>query len=136
MKILNDYPPNHEDILAHGMNPSSRVVYTYGDTIYNPSGAVIPEDVIRHEEVHFKQQGDNPDAWWQRYLMDALFRVGQESEAYATQYDFICTYVKDRNKRLKVLLDLSRILSSPIYGVTLSPNDCFLLIKNKIKTKR
>lgn len=135
MKILNELPPIYDAILANGMHPTSTVVYTYGDTLYNPSGAEISEHLMCHEETHSHQQGSNPDAWWGRYLIDPFFRLKEEAEAYANQYDFICLTVKDRNRRYFVLNDLASHLASPIYGDVISKDTARKLIKNKSKTQ-
>ena len=83
MKIIRDYPPNIEAIRAEfELNP--RVVFTYGETIYNPGGGKITDDLMVHEETHAKQQGDDPGAWWDRYLVDVDFRLNQEVEYLAS----------------------------------------------------
>lgn len=117
MKILNEKPPMLEDILGVGMNPNlDNVIFTYGDTIYNPSGRYIPDYLIEHESVHTKQQGDDPDAWWDRYLRDPYFRLDQELDAYARQYWYTCQKVKDRNKRNLILIDIAKSVSGETYG--------------------
>jgi hypothetical protein len=135
MKILIEYPPIYEDIINAGMQPHGGTIYTYGDTIYNPGRVEIPEYLMIHEEVHSKQQGADPDAWWGRYLIDQYFRTDQEAEAYAKQYDFMCKKIKDRNQRNRLLIDLSKILTSPVYGLQLSASSAMKFIKDKAKTK-
>jgi len=135
MKIVHEQPPILQAIIDHGLHPHSGTIYTYGDTIYNPNEIELPEHLIIHEETHMKQQGDDPDGWWGRYLIDFAFRMEQEAEAYANQYDFICKSVKDRNRRNLILLDLSNILSSPMYGSVLNLMDAYNLIKSYVKTK-
>lgn len=145
MKILNELPPIHEAILSAGLNPSATAMYTYGDTIYNPSSQFVPADIIAHEEVHERQQkaldtsegaDDGKDIWWSRFLDDQYFRMEQEAEAYAAQYDFMCKKHKDRNQRNRILLHYSRTLASPTYGSVLSGSASRNLIMSKIKTKR
>lgn len=138
MKIVIGPPPVLDDILAHGMHPHQNVVYTYADTLYNPSGTDIPDHVMHHEETHAEQQGHTEkgaEKWWSRYLVDAYFRIDQEAEAYARQYDFVCQTVLDRNQRNKVLIRLSQSLASPVYGHILTPSASFSMIKSKSKTK-
>lgn len=107
-------------------------LFTYGDTIYNPGGSEVNWHLMAHEEVHEQQQGTDPKAWWDRYINDHIFRVAQEAEAYARQYEAICDVLKDRNRRNKTLLDLSRILSGPLYGNVVSKSGAMSLIKSKI----
>lgn len=136
MKIINENPPNLEMIIGAGMKPTTGTIYTYGDTIYVPNGSTsLPDDLIEHERVHSIQQGSDPDAWWTRFINDQYFRIDQESEAYGYQYNFLCKKFKDRNKRNLILLDLSRLLSSPIYGSVVNQSDARRLILNKSNIK-
>lgn len=132
MKIENSFPPIWDKIIAAGMNPDpANVVVTYGDTIYNPSGQALPTHLIEHEETHRDQQGNDPDGWWGRYLVDPYFRTEQEAEAYGNQYVFICDKVKDRNHRARILNELASKLSGPTYGKVLSHVAALALIKKK-----
>lgn len=137
MKILEENPPNNlrETIASFGMLPHNGVIYTYGDTIYNPSGIDLPDHLITHEETHCGQQGTDPDAWWDRYLQDQYFRIEQETAAYARQFAKICTRVRDRNQRNRILLDLSRILAGPVYGNVISKDAAFRAIKTQSGVK-
>lgn len=116
------------------MHPHDGVIYAYGDTIYNPGGNEIADHMLAHEETHCHQQGGNPDEWWNRYLLDPYFRVEQEAEAYARQYDFLCAQIKDRNRRTRVLWDLARILSSSLYGSVIGHSKAIQMIKDKAKS--
>jgi hypothetical protein len=131
MKIANELPPIFDDLIAGGMQPGPNTLYTYGDIIFNPSGKDIPEDIIVHEEVHMKQQGDNPDYWWSRFIDDQYFRIEQEVEAYAVQYRFICKKHKDRNQRHRILMHFAQVLSSPIYGNVIGTMSAYQMIKKK-----
>ncbi len=136
MKISTELPPIWQSLIDNGMNPSEHItVVTYGDTIYNPGQIRIPPHLEKHEETHSKQQGKNPDAWWSRYIADPYFRIDQEAEAYARQYDFICKGAKDRNYRTRLMPELARTLSGPLYGNIIDTNAAVKLIKDKSKTK-
>lgn len=135
MKILIEKPPIYDAIISAGMNPHKGVIYTYGETIYNPSGIELREDVIKHEKFHMRQQGDDPEGWWSRYLDDQYFRIEQEAEAYARQYDFICKNLKDRNFRARVLVQMADSLSSPIYGSVITEQSAMSIIKSNVRTK-
>lgn len=132
MKIVNEKPPIYNKILNSGMHPHEGVIYTYGDTIYNPSGTEISDHLLEHEEVHHKQQGSDPGKWWDRYLNDQYFRIEQEAEAYAHQYDYLCKRIKDRNQRARILFDLARILSSSLYGSVIGQVSAMGHIKSKV----
>lgn len=120
-KIINEQPPVYDMIIASGMrfNPAS-TVFAYDGAIYNPANAEIPDHCIAHEETHLRQQETiGSVAWWDRYLVDPLFRIQQEAEAYGAQYRFLCQRIKDRNRRNRILVDLSTFLSGPMYGNTI-----------------
>ena len=108
------------------MNPDiNKVVVTYGDIYYIPGGWVMPSHLVVHELVHTRQQGNNPDSWWDKYLSDVDFRLFQELEAYKEQYKFICKKLKDRNKQNLFLVDFARILSGPTYGNSITQKEAF-----------
>jgi len=137
MKIINENPPEKllNAIINNGMRPHANVIFTYGDTIYNPGGQDIPDHLIEHEGTHYKQQGNDPDAWWGRYLTDQYFRIEQESEAYARQFAYICATVKDRNQRHRICLDLAGILAGPLYGNVIGQMNAYQKIKSLSKVK-
>ena len=137
MKIIHENPPDKllNAIINNGMHPHSLVIYTYGDTIYNPSGTDIPDHLLIHEETHCEQQGNDPKGWWIRYLIDQYFRIEQETEAYTRQFAYICTTVKDRNQRHRICLDLAKILAGPIYGNVIGQMNVYQKIKSLSKVK-
>ena len=117
MKQVIAFPPNIKLIREHFfLDETKNILYTYGDIIYNPSGTHIPDHLIVHEHTHTIQQGDDPEAWWDRYIKDEKFRLDQEKEAYHNQYQKFCTTEKDRNRRAQFLNHLAHDLSSPMYG--------------------
>jgi len=132
MKIVNENPPEQliESIVDNGMLPHEGVIYAYGDTIYNPSGADLPDHLIIHEETHCEQQGNDPRRWWDRYLTDPYFRIDQEIQAYARQFAFICQTVKDRNRQHRICMDLAITLAGPIYGNVIGQINAYKRIKS------
>lgn len=149
MKIAIGFPPNIQTIRAVLPIPPHSL-FTYGDTIYNPSGRTIPDDQVHHEEVHQRQQGSDPEAWWSKYLMDPKFRLSQEVEAYGNQYAFALKYISraaaDVGKEGKRLAagkgklvayakeSMSRALSSEAYGSMVSFSEAESLIRRFAKT--
>lgn len=115
MNIKIEYPPNIKD-LEKAFTLTNRIVFTYGDTIYNPNNGYLEEAIIKHEEVHSKQQGDNPQEWWDKYLKDVDFRLEQELEAYKVQYKTIQLTLKDKGRLFQYAMGLARDLSSGMYG--------------------
>ena len=130
MKIKESYPPNYE-IIKLTLNPPPHAVFCYGDTIHNPSKRELLPDLIHHEEVHSKQQDNNPDLWYNRYLTDKDFRLDQELEAYASQYNFI----KDKlNAKLrKWLLGNKAEALSRNYKLSISQREAESKIRNYAK---
>ncbi len=128
MKIVNDYPPNYRQIVdALGDQPEA--LFCYGDTIYNPRGGDVPPDIEKHEEVHMKQQGSNPDLWYHRYLSSPEFRLEQELEAYGTQYAFAKAALKGGKLLEWALENMAKALSGGAYGGLLT----FAEAKSKIR---
>lgn len=136
MKIINEFPPNYHDIIEKINIPADMiVVFAYGPTLYNPSGAKIQDHIIVHEETHFRQQlnhSEGIDGWWREYLNDVSFRLSQELEAYAYQYDFVKKNYSSKQVR-KFLQEIASLLAGPLYGSMLSAGAAECKIKNKQK---
>ena len=131
VKIVNEKPPIYDAVCAtFGIKPVN-VFFTYGDTIYNPDGIDIPEDVIVHEKHHMKQQTTDttPELWWGKYLRDEHFRIEQEAKCYGKQYAFVCKTMPDRNERSRFLHKLATSLSGPLYGYSVASMEACLIIK-------
>ncbi len=128
MIVTRKNPPNISKIRATFQVPIG-AVFTYGAYIHNPDNSVITEDIIIHEKTHEIQQGSDPEAWWNLYMVDSQFRLFQEVEAYRNQYAFYCRKVKDRNKRDKFLRKLGNDLGSEMYGNIISVSGAMKQIK-------
>src|SRR3990167_1931247 len=122
IKFINEFPPFFQDIIKAGMKPEPTTIYPFSNVIYNPSGLDIPQDVMIHEAVHIRQQGENPADWWQKYITDKDFRLNQELEANQEQYKFVCKVFKDRNKQARTLLAIARNMSGEVYNLNVSIN--------------
>lgn len=118
MKISKSFPPNFRQVVK--AFPAARghgVIFTYGDTIFNPSGVDIPPCLMEHEQVHSKRQGKNEDIieeWWGRYIASAKFRFEEEVLAHEAEYRW---YINSSKKQQKIALNyIARRLASPMYG--------------------
>lgn len=121
MKIVNKYPPNFKEIckVIPGAEQNG-IVFTYGDTLYNPSKSVIEDHLEAHELVHMKQQKETgAEEWWAEYLKNPKFRLEQELEAYRAQYQLVYK-IYGRQNAVFVLKQISDDLSSAMYGNILS----------------
>lgn len=136
MNIVEDYPPNYQSIVKAipAVRGFKGAVFTYGDTIYNPSGQRIPMDLIAHEEEHIRQQemAGDPTVWWTAYLKDPDFRANQEVGAYVCQYDF-ARAAYQRSARRELLIRISRDLASPLYGSVVDKHRARRLITKEEK---
>lgn len=130
MEVSPTFPPMYAEI-AKRFPVTARTVFAWGDTIYNPGGIEIPEDLMAHEEVHSRQQKEmgGPKVWWDLYLTDTSFVVRQEAQAYGRQFSVICARVRDRNVRFKRLRELAQHFSGPLYGNAIDFDEAMKLIK-------
>lgn len=131
MKIVDQNPPNYFEITQHFPDLEiHKPIFCFGDTIYNPFHIEITKDLEIHEEVHYKQQGGLPEAWWIRYIYDLAFRLSQEIEAYGTQWLFINSLnMSSKIKRWK-LEQMALALSGPLYSHLLSYGEAESKIRN------
>lgn len=130
MKIKNERPPIWEKAYQIFKVDPDTTVFTYGDTIYNPAGGNISDDLMVHESVHMVQQGKSPDEWWTKYFHNPKFRLDQEVEAYSAQYKFFCKKKKDRNIQMKFLMMIATHLSSDLYKLDITKQDAMNAIRN------
>jgi len=115
VKIVETFPPNVDKIRA--VFPlTGHELFAYGDTIYHPRGGKLPPALIAHEEVHGRQQGDDVEGWWARYLVDPNFRLKMELEAHRVEYQLMVGTARTRNMRRLALSHIARKLSAPLYG--------------------
>lgn len=119
MRIENTPPPNRNAIEAVGLYRNDNI-YAYGNTIYNPSGAEIPTDIVFHETIHANRQKGNPELWWHKYLTDKEFRKEEELYAYYSQYQFLKRSRILREKELRLALEEFAQNLSIMYNLDIS----------------
>lgn len=131
-KVVEDYPPNYYFIKDFFKDIDTfQPFFAYGNVIYNPFKRQLSPDVELHEQVHFRQQGNNPDVWWASYCTDRDFREQMEVEAYAEQYRFLKKFIPKADK--EIVDDFADILSSPLYNLNISKHQAKTLIRHKVK---
>ena len=141
MIICNDeVPPNYQEVKKFLPAIHDKIIYTWGNTIYNPAGFNIDPGLMRHEMKHSEQQADygwllvpfryKISRWWHRYLRDRAFRLSQELPAYQLQFQTYAMAIKDKNKLKRVAVALAKDLSGPIYGGMLSLDQAVKAIQN------
>lgn len=116
MRVLNGFrPPMFDEIDAAFHVAGKPVIFTWGEAIYNPESAPITPALMIHEAVHARRQGDDPAAWWRRYLVEPAFRLDEEIRAHVAEYGAICAAGNRHLKRFHLKL-IARRLSGPLYG--------------------
>lgn len=91
------------------------IAITYGDTVY--SKYPLTADIEVHEQVHISQQAEmGAEEWWEGYLHNATFRLGQEIQAYSAQIAFLEDNIHDKNFLYRAKLKIINDLSGPMYG--------------------
>ena len=119
-KIVYSRPPNFDDILkVFPMADMPHILFSYGHTIYCPTPGKIPIEVLKHEFVHCQRQGTNEDGiieWWDKYLKDIDFRYVEEKIAHIAEYVKACELSGCRQERRRHLKNISKRLSSKLYG--------------------
>jgi len=131
MIISHRPPPNYQAILsAFPAVSKGGVIFAYGDTIYNPSHVKVTEALNIHEQVHSQQQGGDPEAWWDRYLGDASFRLQMELPAHLAEWLVTRKTAPNRALRRAALGMIAGKLSSPIYRYTLTKRQAAKLLES------
>lgn len=131
MKIVNKNPPQLKELEALGLKMSHEEILTIGDTIYNPLGLELRDDLIVHESVHSKQQkklGKDPMVYCRKYLSEPDFMLECEAEAYAVQLQYIAN-TKGVEDFTKATVAFSRFLASPSYKSLVTEEEAFKLIQ-------
>lgn len=133
MSIVIGDPPNIADIAEVFPMVRERrtkgIFFCYGDTIYNPSGRVIPIELIAHECIHSLQQADwGVQFWWARYLTDKQYRFDQELEAHRVEYASFVEQGNNRVFRRRYLAGVAERLAGPLYGNMCKKREAMRLI--------
>ena len=128
MNIVIEFPPNIDNI-REVFTISGKEMFAWGDTIYNPSGNTLTKELLAHERVHCQQQGRDIQGWWDKYLINLDFRFKQELKAHQVEYAVNKQIEIDRNRRRIYLREISKRLSSPLYGNMVTFDKAKKLIK-------
>ena len=136
MRIVEENPPNFEEIKKHFDLSGKVPVFAYGDILYNPAGSEIQPHLLVHEEVHQKQQNKmGVKKWWAEFIKNPGFRLSQEMMAFIVQY----YYVKKNFNGKAQKWFLSRFaddLSSPMYGNMITRHQAETRIRKGAETFR
>lgn len=106
-------------------------MFCYGPAIYRPKmSGTIDVALMAHEAVHAMRQDNDPDGWWDRYLIDDQFRFYEELLAHRREFE-IASHGKPRPKRRYILNQIAKRLSGPMYGNVVITEKAKRLIKVK-----
>lgn len=148
MRTLNTFPPNWNKIKeAFPHAEAEQAVFCYGEVVHNPFNANVTRDLEVHEAVHCKQQGDDPEKWWDRYIADPNFRLEQEISAYGLQLYHLknetVMLTDDKGKHVEghrpnrlitwYLEMIAKTLSGPLYGNIIGYHQAHTRIRHFIK---
>jgi hypothetical protein len=118
MKIIRQFPPLYAEINRRFNVRGKPVIFTFGETIYNPNNVKIGPELMAHEEVHRLRQTDDQDRiteWWLRYIDDWEFRLVEELPAHQAEFAE-CAKTYDGRALERMLHRIADRLSSPLYG--------------------
>lgn len=118
MRVIIGQCPMHDEVTAFfQIPPGMAVIFSWGDAIYNPTGAKINKELHAHEEVHSGRQGKTDNditLWWRRYMSEPLFRYREELPAHIAEYQAYCK--RHGSGRVQFLDKVAERLASPLYG--------------------
>lgn len=122
--------PNFEELNKKFGVDKKYTIISYGDSIYAPDS--LSGDLLQHELTHCERQKFNKVSakrWWDRYMIDEVFRLEEEAIAYQQQFNYCKKVFKDRNKLAKIKFALASELSSAMYGNIIGQQEAMKLIK-------
>lgn len=120
MTVIRMYPPNFQKIKKRFGNvvTGGKVIFTYGERIYNPGSAQLTDALFAHERVHADRQiamGIEP--WWDKYIEDNQFRFDEELPAHKAEYEVIAKrHLPGAKATEHALRAIAERLAGPLYG--------------------
>ena len=133
MREAIDLPPLWDEIQKRfKLSNKPRVLFAWGNTVYNPSGIEIPQCLWDHEIVHGHRQGKDVEGWWRRYMDDPVFRLNEEIPAHIAELESLLE-TGDRNERRRAYKQTAQRLAAGLYGGLISPKKAKALLKDSQK---
>lgn len=133
MQVIFERPPNYAKIIAAfpHVADSKTVLFCYGNFICNPGRAELSSRDHAHEQVHCDRQGADPEAWWDRYLIDTAFRFDEELHAHVAEYAHAAGNAQHRRERRYYLNHIAARLAGPLYGRLVTTEGAKRLLKDR-----
>ena len=115
---VHDYPPIIDRIVDRFGPQVKRpgVLFAWGEMIFNPGAVEIKPQLLAHEYTHGQRQGDDIEAWWDKYLNDPKFMLEEEILAHQVELMYLQDHAHNRIERRVALKKTARRLASPLYG--------------------
>lgn len=136
MKIVRAYPPNYAELRAIFPISGRPVFFSYGSTIFDPTGAGLTPSLMAHEEVHGeRQRAQGVEGWWRRYIDDPAQRFVEETLAHRAELAFILRHGGGRHERRRAVAQLAARLASPLYGGMVSARQARQMLAGAMITK-
>ena len=131
-EIIIDYPPIYDEILSVFPKANRNVIFAWGNKIYNPCNVSIPSQLIVHERVHGRRQGNDVDGWWRRYLDEKEFRLAEEVAAHIIEMEYLLGPNPNRQMRRQIFRSTAKRLSNPLYRYGISRERAQVLLKEQL----
>lgn len=126
-KIVIARPPLWDEINAKFRVEGQPVIFSWGDTIYNPQNIQVTPALQAHEFVHGLRQIGNAKEWWQRYLDDVKFRLDEEIRAHLGEYEWYLRY-SNRKTRRTAHAAIAQRLAGDLYGRLISKKQAMTIL--------
>lgn len=128
VKFSEEKPPVYDQCVELFGISWNNTVFAYGDTIHCKSIDKLTDHLIEHEMVHLKQQGGNPQVWWERYFVEGNFRLEQEIQAYQREYRYLRGKSFNKEELHKLVRMWAINLSGGFYGDLTTYKEAYNLI--------
>ncbi len=134
-QIIYDYPPMIEEIDAKFHVMGKKVIYSWGDKLYNPNKLHVTDALANHEAFHGDRQIEcGVEEWWKLYIADKDFRMGEEVFAHAIEYyTMSLDQSLNRKQRRSALPLIAKKLAGPLYGNMMSVSEAMRMIKREVQ---
>ena len=132
MAIVIAFRPTYDEIKAVFPMAGRGVIFAWGNKIYNPFNVYIPLQLIAHEEVHGRRQGNDVDGWWRRYLDEKEFRLVEETAAHIAEMEYLLGPNPNRQMRRQIVRSIAKRLSNLLYRYGISKEQAQVLLKREL----
>lgn len=126
--LVKAYPPNIDAIDAVFKVRGKAIIYAYEDRIFAPFSDTISPAILAHEKVHCERQQGCVKEWWDAYIHEREFRLGEEIPAHIAEFNHLCLQYPNRNMRRRHLAVIAHKLSAPLYGSLISKQEAKAII--------